>query len=337
MCTGPFSLKSWSSGQSIVLAANPNYWDPSLKPKASTFTFTFLRDPSTITNGLITGTIDGTWRAPVSNLSVLQSAPDGKLYMNQSSFTGSLLMSSFQGALHDVKVRQALQKVVDYKGIVNAVLQGAGEPAAAFATPATWGYSHDIFAAGYAKLPPASQDVSGAQALIKEAGGAPSQPIVIGVDAGNQPGVAAVTSIQDSARKIGLNVQIKTFESAAFANVLFDPKAREGLDMVFVTATTDLAEPLELYAQGLPGSPYDWTKFANPAFSDPMTQALGEPDPTTRANLVVQGQASFAEQVQLLPVYSPYELLFMNKKITGPPVSSLSSLYYPWAATVGAP
>ena len=226
--------------------------------------------------------------------------------------------------------------MIDYQGIVAGVLQGAGAPAAAFTTPATWGYAKEIFSAAYKKLPPAQQDVAGAQALVDQAG-VPAQPIVVAVDAGNQAGVTAVTSIQDSARQIGLTVDIKTFESAAFAGVLFDPKAREGIDMVFVTSTTDIADPLELYAQALPGSPYEWTGYVNPAFVDPTTQALGVADPTKRAQLVTQGQASFAEQVQVLPVYSPNELLFMSKKITGPPVSSLSSLYYPWAATVGAP
>ncbi len=33
MCTGPFSLQSWRSGESITLLRNENYWDPGNSPR----------------------------------------------------------------------------------------------------------------------------------------------------------------------------------------------------------------------------------------------------------------------------------------------------------------
>ena len=53
---------------------------------------------------------------------------------------------------------------------------------------------------------------------------------------------------------------------------------------------------------------------------------------------MIEGQKSATEQVQLwLPLYNLYQLLYMNKRITGAPVWTFGSLFYPWAATLGAP
>jgi peptide/nickel transport system substrate-binding protein len=336
MCTGPYSLEKWVSGTSITLTANPKYWDTSLQPKAKTFVFSFLRDQSTITNALVTGSIDGTWDAPLSGVAQLKAATTGKLYMNSSTFFSGFEMVSFAGALKDVKIRQALQAVINYDGIVKGILLGTGIPLAAATPSPTWGYSEDIFAKAYAALPPAKQNSDKATSLLKAAG-TPTQPIVLGVDAGNAQSVAAVTSIQDAAKKIGLAVTVKSYPTATYQGLFFDEKARAGLDALFASTTADIPDPLELYIQLVPSSPYNFTGYDNPGFTQPITQAQSVSDPTQRATLVTQAQASFAEEVQILPVYSQNELLFMSKKITGPAVSTLGFLYYPWAATVGAP
>ena len=53
MCTGPFTVGSWKSGQNITLKRHPGYWDAEHKAKAATFEFVFLSDDSTLTSALI--------------------------------------------------------------------------------------------------------------------------------------------------------------------------------------------------------------------------------------------------------------------------------------------
>jgi peptide/nickel transport system substrate-binding protein len=336
MCTGPYSLASWTSGSSLTLAANDHYWDTSLQPKVKTFKFTFLTDDSTITNGLITGSIDGTWQAPLSGMASLRSSGVGTLYMNQSPFFTGMEMVSFAGALKDVRIRQAFKAVIDYQGIVQGVLRGAGAPSTTPTPVATWGYAKATFATAESKLLPAKQDLTLAKKLVAEAG-APAQPIVIAVNAGNQTDEETVASIQDSAKKAGLTVTIKSVPAASYQGLFFDAKARQGIDALMATTTADIPDPLELYIQLIPSSPYNFTGYDNPGFTAPIEQATAVSDPEQRAQLVTQAQASFTDQVQLLSLYAAYERLFMNKRITGPAVSTLGYLYYPWAATVGAP
>ncbi|MHB1166184.1 MAG: ABC transporter substrate-binding protein [Candidatus Nanopelagicales bacterium] len=337
MCTGPYSIQDWSTGASMTLVANPDYWDSTLTPKVATIKLTFVRDPATVTNGLITGEIDGTWSAPISGLNQLRASSTGTVYTNTSTLAGFLTMASFEGPLGDVKIRQALQKSVDYQGITQGIMQSASTPAAAVVGSAYWGYASDTYAAAYAALPPAVQDLEAATALVQEAG-APTAPIVIAFDAGDTIAASVIAAVQDSASKAGLTVELKPLPVETFLSLFYDPAAREGIDAIYSTSTGDIPEPLQPYLQFVPSSPFNYTGFDNPGFTQPIEEARGVADPEARAALVTQAQASAAEIVQtFVPLYTAKVLLYMNNRVTGAPVNSLSALYYPWAATLGAP
>lgn len=337
MCTGPYELTDWSSGASITLTARDDYWDEALQPKVTTINFTFVRDPATITNGLLTGEIDGTWNTPISGLDQLRQSTTGRVYANSSTWATMLSMISFSGALEDPRIRQALQKSIDYDGITTGLWKGTATPAAAIIGEAYWGYAKDTYAAAYEALPPATQDIEAAKALV-EVAGAPDSPIVIAFDSGDTIAASTVASIQDSAKQIGLEVDLKPLPAATLATLWYDPAAREGVDAVYSTSSGDLPEPLAVYGQFVSSSPLAYTGFANPDYDTAIEDAVGVSDPEARAALVAQGQASSVEIVQnFLPIAHNQMLLYLNNRVTGAPVNSLSALYYPWAATLGAP
>ena len=64
MCSGPFTLESWKTGQGITVVPNPTYWDSSLpKPKFTKMTLVGVADDAALTAGLETGAISGTYLA----------------------------------------------------------------------------------------------------------------------------------------------------------------------------------------------------------------------------------------------------------------------------------
>jgi peptide/nickel transport system substrate-binding protein len=337
MCTGPYALANWSPGDSITLKANPDYWDTDLTPKVGTIKFTFVRNASTVTNGLTTGAIDGTWSPPLSGLSQLRNNPEGTLYANTGALGAALEMSSFDGALKDVRIRQALQMSIDYNGIVNAIMKGAATVAPALPSSVTWGYAKQTYQSASDALPPATQNLTEAKKLVEEAG-APSQPIVIAYDSSDDTSASVLASVQDTAKQAGLDVELRPMPTSTYLSLYYDKKVREGIDAFMVTSTFEVPDPLELYSQMMSPGPYNYTGYENPKFNGPIQQALGVSDPEQRARLVAQAQQSATEQVQLwLTIYNPYQLLYMNNRITGAPVWTFGSLFYPWAATLGAP
>lgn len=336
MCTGPYELTKWSTGAGITLTARDDYWDKALQPKVKTVNFTFVRDPATVTNGLLTGSIDGTWTAPISGLGQLNSSTTGKLWSNSGTWSTMLTMASFSGALKDARIRQALQKSIDYEGITTGLLQGTAVPGASVVSPAYWSYAKETYAAAYEALPAAEQDLDGAKALV-EAAGAPSAPIVVAFDSGDTIAASTVASIQDSAKKVGLTVELKPLPAATLVTLFYDPAAREGVDAIYSTSSGDIPEPLEVFSQFVSTSYLNYTGFVNPAYDEPLAEARGVADPQARAALVAKGQAAAADIVQtFLPLSHNKVLLYLNNRVTGAPVNSLSSLYYPWAATLGS-
>lgn len=337
MCTGPYELTTWSTGSSITITARDDYWDASLKPKVKTVNFTFVRDPATVANGLLTGSIDGTWTTPISGLTQLKGGTNGRVWSNGGTWSTMLSMMSFSGALKDPRIRQALQKSIDYDGITRGLLQGTGVPAVSVAGPAYWGYAQETFKAAADALPPAKQDLAAAKALV-DAAGAPSAPIVIAFDSGDTIAASTVASVQDSAKKIGLTVELKPLPFSTLTTLFYDPEARKGVDAVYSTSSGDLPEPVEVFAQFVSSSPLNYTGYVNTAYDDAVAKARATTDPEKRATLATEAQASAAEIVQsFLPLSNNQVLLYLNNRVTGAPVNSLSSLYYPWAATLGAP
>ena len=74
MCSGPFKLASWKTGQGVKVVPNPDYWDTSLpKPKLKSLTIIGVPDDATLTAGLKTGAISGSYPIALSTLHQLES------------------------------------------------------------------------------------------------------------------------------------------------------------------------------------------------------------------------------------------------------------------------
>jgi peptide/nickel transport system substrate-binding protein len=335
MCTGPYKLEKWDKGSSVTIVANDAYWDPSLTPRVQRIDFKFITDPGTMANALLQGEVDGAWSPAISSVQRLEDASSGTLYMNKGPVVAMMQLASLDGPLKDLAIRQALQALIDYDGIVSGVLNGAGAPAASIAPAAAWGAASDIYSAAYDKLPPAKQNLDRAKELIASATSPPTRPIQIGVTSDDEQVLKAAQAIQSTAAGLGLDIVVKVLPPAEFTSLFFDAKAREGYDLLMNTVTVDVPDPLELYVQLAPPSPYNIAGIDNPTYVDPLEQARSETDADARAASVVKAQQSFADNVYGFPIYSEYSRVFLNNRLTGVPVSALGRLYYPWAATLG--
>ena len=77
MCSGPFKLDTWETGKGVKMVPNADYWDASLpKPKITSLTLIGVPDDATVTAGLTTGEIDGTYAIALSTLGQLESDPN---------------------------------------------------------------------------------------------------------------------------------------------------------------------------------------------------------------------------------------------------------------------
>lgn len=337
MCTGPYKLASWKVGEGVTFDRNDDYWDTSLPMKLKSITIKGVSDEATATAGLLTGEIDGSYPVISSTLDQLRGSDAVNVYEGPSYGISAFIVSSFDGALKDKKVRQALSMALDRQGLVDALYKGAAYPARAVAVPGTWGYAKDIFTAAWNALPDVSKpDLEAAKALVAEAG-AEGQTVKIGMSSELSALNVTAGEIKRALESIGMKGELVSLSAAAYITFFIDPAAREAVDGFLTTNYPNYADPLGIYATMIaPAGSQAYNGYADPAAVKLVEEARSEPDDAKRAEKVVELQTLITDEMLWVPLVAPTNVLIMNKDLTGAP-STFQYMFGPWAAYLGAP
>jgi len=334
MCTGAYMFKSWNPGVGVVAVANPHYWNSSAKPLVQQITIKGAPDVSAFTSAMLTNGIQGSYNFALPTLDQLKGSSSVKVYQGPGWSTDAFIISSFKGALGDVRVRRALSMALNRQGIINSVYRGAALMPRWLSNPGTFGYGTSVFAAAYDSSPLLSQNIAAAKKLVQQAGVA-GQSITIGTSS-QLANIAAVTgAYQAAGQAIGLKVALKSVSAQNFINFFTDPKARAGIDGFPTVNYGDYADPAALLSTVvLPDGSQNYTGFNDPKITSALDQARGTADPGKRAALVAQAEKLTVQQMPWIPNAQPTSLLLLNKSLTGA-VSSFAYMFAPWANQLG--
>ncbi|MGW7579000.1 ABC transporter substrate-binding protein [Streptomyces sp. NPDC054765] len=335
-CTGPFKLAEWTKGQSITLTRFDGYWDTAHAAKAKTLDFSFLGDPSTAVNALVSGEIDGSYDIRATSLPKLLASHSGTVYYGPTTSTLSLAVSDLKGALADRRIRQALSLAIDRKALRKAAFAGHGVPSKAVASTFSWGQepARSVYRSAYDALPVVDQNLAEARKLVQEAG-PPSRPIVVAANSADPINALIGTEVQAAGKRVGLDVQIKTVAPDAYSALFGDPKAREGIDLFTTSWYADIADPLQVYLNWRSDSFSNYAGYKNAAYDKLIEQGVGESDPAKRAAIAVRAQQTVSKDLLWIPLLQTPNSLFLGKRVTGAPATN-AYLYYPWGAQIGS-
>jgi peptide/nickel transport system substrate-binding protein len=335
MCSGPYELGTWKTGDVLQAKANPDYWDTSLQPKVPEIDFKAESSDSAATAALKTGELTGDYPLAISTLDELKADPNLNVYLGSSMASDAFIVSSSTGALGDVRVRRALSLAVDRQGIINTVYKGAAQLPRTLANPGTWGYGKDVFQEAWDALPEPTQNITEAKKLIEQAG-ATGKTITIGMSSQLTNNNTEALAFQAAGQQIGLKVKLHSVSAQNYINFFIDPNARKGIDGFFTINYPDYADPAGLYATlAIPGGSQNYDNYSNPQITQYMEQARTTADPTQRAELMVKAQDIIMQELPWIPVTDPDTILIMNKSVTGPP-ATFQYMFGPWLGKLGA-
>src|SRR5215831_16456357 len=171
MCTGAYKLKSFTPGVGVTAVPNTSYWQPSVKPLVSSILIKGVASDATLTSGLTTGAIQGTYTSGgLSTLPQLENSGAVKIYRGQGWSTDAFIVSSTKGVLGDVRVRQALSMALNRNAVISNVFKGAALKPRWLANPGVFGYGKSAFDKAYNASPLLPHDLAKAKKLVKEAG-----------------------------------------------------------------------------------------------------------------------------------------------------------------------
>ncbi|MFT3862525.1 ABC transporter substrate-binding protein [Micropruina sp.] len=218
--SGPFVLRAWNKGQSVVLAANGGYWGTA--PRLDTVTFRYFADPNAMNTAMLAGDID-----VISNLqapdAIDQFADTSRFTVIQGTTTGEvvLALNNARDSLKDVKVRKAISMAIDKQALLDTVWNGKGTLIGSMAVPTDPWYEDLTSINAY--------DPAGAKKLLAEAK-ATDLSLKLRV-----PTIAYATKsaqfVESALRQVGIKV---TVEELDFATWLKDVHNGGNYDMSIV-------------------------------------------------------------------------------------------------------
>lgn len=206
--TGPFKLVEYSQDDQIVYEAFPDFWGEG--PGVQKLTLKMLIDEQQRVAALRSGEIDGaTFTADVA--STLASDEITVLSGLTSSPRVIQLSTTQDVPWRDVRVRQAMSKVVDRQEIIDKVYGGYAEFTGAIPPGyGPWPLTPEELAEAYAV------DVEGAQALMAEAGFADGFDVEFqAISGGDHVRIAEI--VQQAMKQININAEIVPIEIGTFA------------------------------------------------------------------------------------------------------------------------
>ena len=221
--TGPYMFKEWVSGQKIVLAANPDYFEG--RPYIDGYILRIIPDMATMFLELRARGID---RMGLSPLQYTRQTENNIFRKNFNkyrylSFSYTYLGYNLQKPLFaDKRVRQAISHMINREEIIQGVLLGLGQVATGPYKPGTWAqndrvkkYPYDPQRARELLAEAGWKDTNGDGILDKD--GQPFSFEII-TNQGNDVRSKCAEIIQRRLAEVGIIVKIRVIEWAAFVN-----------------------------------------------------------------------------------------------------------------------
>lgn len=319
--TGPYRFKQWDPGNKIVLTYNPDYFEG--RPYIDTVVFRLIPDSATLFLELRSGGVD---RMGLTALQYRRQTNTPFFRRNFRKYRYLASAYTFLGwnlrdpRFRDLRVRRALCYAIDKEEIIKGVLLGLGRVCTGPMKPGTYWYNPRVRRYPYnpAKarrlLAQAGwRDTDGDGILDKD--GKPFAFTII-TNQGNSYRANAGVIIQHRLAKVGIKVELRTIEWAAFIKEFIN-KGRFEATLLGWTITPDP----DLYdvwhsSRARPGG-LNFTQYKNPELDRLLEAQRRTFDKARRKAIVDRIQEILAEDVPYTFLYVPDALPIVNARFHG--------------------
>ena len=284
--TGAFKFEEWEANAKVVVSRNEDYWDGAAPLEA--IVYRPITDANTRIAEMLAGGLDIMVEVPPDSLQQFRDNADYKVLEQAGPHVWFLILNAKEGLFSDKKVRQAANYAIDKKALTENVLQGTADIAAGPTPPAfAWAYDES--------LDPYPYDPEKAKELLKEAGysGEALTFYVTEGGSGMLDPVAMGTAIQADLQKVGMKVNIETYEWNTFldkVNPGLEGKA-DMAEMAWMTNDPDTLPYLALRSEAFPDKGgFNSGYYSNPKVDELLNAAREATDQDERAKLYKEMQ-----------------------------------------------
>ncbi|HVN70010.1 MAG TPA: peptide ABC transporter substrate-binding protein [Candidatus Binatia bacterium] len=211
LSSGPYLLREWSRGSSLVFVPNPRYFRG--PPKVKEVIWKVVPDVNTLFEQLATHEVDVYPNVNPNAVARLSSIDGIRVDKRTIADWRHLGINVSRPLLSDVRVRRAIAEAIDWRRINATVFRGVDRLAVSDIFPESWAAP---------ALPPYRFDPSDAKRLLARAGwslgadgflhkGAQTMRLTIYATTGHEENSASQVVIQSMLREVGIDLTIRNY------------------------------------------------------------------------------------------------------------------------------
>jgi peptide/nickel transport system substrate-binding protein len=282
--TGPYSIASYTTQQSLVLVKNPTYWQAGL-PHLDKVTYVFAANSDDALRSLQGGNTDA---ANITGglIDQLNSALFD-IIETPSNAVQLLALNNAVKPFDDVRVRQALNYAVDTQEIIDLAFYGRGEVSG---NPVIPGLSRYYEASLRNPYP---VDVAKAKALLAAAGYASGFPLEIAVPSNYTMHVDTAQVLVNQLAKVGVQARIRQVDWATWLSDVYRGRKYEA---TIVSLDSAIVSPRGFLDRYVSSAGSNFVNFNSVAFDAVYSAALAELDEARRVALYKQAARVISEE-----------------------------------------
>ncbi|TCV95571.1 dipeptide ABC transporter periplasmic-binding protein DppA [Biostraticola tofi] len=320
--TGPFQLLQYQKDSRILYKAFEGYWGT--KAKIDRLVFSITPDASVRYAKMQKNECQVMPFPNPADLARMKEDNTINLMEQPGLNVGYLAYNVEKKPLDNVKVRQALSLAVNKAAIIDAVYQGAGQPAKNLIPPTMWGYNDAVQDYAY--------DPAKAKALLKEAGlpdGFSIDLWAMPVQRPYNPNARRMAElIQSDWAKVGVKAKIVSYE---WGEYLKRAKAGEH-QTVMMGWTGDNGDPdnflATLFSCDAAKQGSNYSKWCSKPFEDLIQPARSTSDHNKRIELYKQAQVVMHDQAPALIIAHSTVFEPVRKEVKGYVVDPLGKHHF---------
>ena len=316
--TGAFKVTEWTTGQSITLERNKDYFKPGV-PKLDKINFQIGQEPVVNLLRLQKGEIDfpGDMIPPAKFTEVMNDpAWKDQVIVADQLQTGYVTMNVNIKPFDNVLVRQAVNMAINKDRIVQ-IINNRAVPANQPLPPAMPGYDKSF--KGYA------YDVEGAKAKLKEAGLADGFETDLYV-ANTDPQPRIAQAIQQDLAAIGIKAKLQNLDQG---NVIAAGGKKDGAPMIWsggMAWIADFPDPSNFYTvilgcAGAVDGGWNWSWYCNPELDKRADEANAMTNPADTEKRAAAWGKIFTDlmaDAPWAPIFNEKAYIIRSKRIDGP-------------------
>ena len=287
--TGPFKLADYTSGTSIELVRNDDWWGGA--PALDGVTFQFIPDPTVALTNLQGGEVHWTDNLPPQQVSSLMDSSEVMVESAPSNDYWYFAANEAREPYSDVRVRQAIAYAIDREALTQAATFG-NATINQTAIPAT--------SAWYSDYAPYTRDLDMARSLLEEAGvGDFSMDLM--VTSAYPETVTAAQVIAANLAEIGITVDIRTLDFATW----LDEQGQGNFDVFFLGWLGNLDPDDFYFAQHRTDGGFNFQGYSNPAVDELLDAARVETDQAARKAMYDDAAKMIVDDASYVYLYNP--------------------------------